>query len=97
MEYIYYVYIMTNKRNNVLYTGFTDDLESRVYQHKKRVFKGFASRYNINKLVYYEEFDDVYDAKNREKQIKAGSRKRKIKLINGMNKQWKDLAADWGF
>jgi len=91
----YYVYIMTNQRNTTLYTGMTNNLVGRVYQHKTKVNKSFTSRYNIDKLVYYEEFNNPYDAIGREKQIKAGSRKKKIDLIEGTNPEWKDLSEDW--
>jgi putative endonuclease len=87
----YYVYIMTNKYNTVLYTGVTNDLKRRVYEHKSKLGGGFTSKYNITKLVYYEVFDDVNSAIAREKQIKGGSRQKKIDLINGMNSEWKDL------
>lgn len=87
----YYVYIMTNKWNTVLYTGVTNELSRRVYEHKEKMVDGFTKRYNITKLVYYEVFEEPYYAISREKQIKAGSRKKKIKLIEGMNPEWKDL------
>jgi putative endonuclease len=82
---------MTNKSNNVLYTGFTNDLKRRVYEHKRQVVDGFTKKYNADKLVYYEVFEDSYNAITREKQIKAGSRENKIELINNFNKEWKDL------
>ena len=87
----YYVYIMTNPRDTVLYTGITTDLKRRVYEHKKKMIDGFTKRYSINKLVYYEVFVDPENAILREKQIKAGSRKKKIGLINKMNGAWLDL------
>ncbi|MBA2124542.1 excinuclease ABC subunit C [bacterium Unc6] len=87
----YYVYIMTNKRNTVLYTGITGDLIKRVYEHKQKIAEGFTKKYNIDKLVYYAVFDDPENAITREKQIKAGPRKNKIQLIEGMNPGWKDL------
>ena len=87
----YYVYIMTNKHNTVLYTGVTNDLVRRTYEHKEKLVKGFTKKYNVNKLVYYEITDDVYSAITREKQIKAGSRKKKIDLIESMNPEWMDL------
>ena len=90
----YYVYILTNQYNTVLYTGVTNDLKRRIWQHKERSGEGFTKRYNINKLVYYEMFNDVRDALAREKQIKAGSRQKKIDLIHGMNREWHDLYAD---
>jgi len=87
----YYVYIMTNKRNTVLYTGVTNDLKRRVYEHKGKLVDGFTKKYNITKLVYYEIFQDPENAIMREKQIKAGSRQKKIDLINQMNREWQDL------
>lgn len=94
MQKHYYVYIMTNKNNTVLYTGVTSNLKVRVYQHKHKLVKGFTQRYNINKLVYTEVYDDVWDALKREKQIKAGSRQKKLDLINSNNPEWKDLSDD---
>ena len=82
---------MTNTSNNVLYTGVTSNLKKRIYEHKNKIVKGFTEKYNIDKLVYYEIFDSSLNAIIREKQIKAGSRSRKIKLIEDMNKNWKDL------
>ena len=87
----YYVYIMTNRNNTVLYTGVTNNLIRRIYEHKEKLVDGFAKKYNITKLVYYEVFGDIENAIYREKQIKAGSRQKKINLINRMNKVWRDL------
>ncbi len=87
----YYVYIMTNKRNTVLYTGVTNDLRRRVYEHREKLVDGFTRKYNIIKLVYYEIFQDPENAIIREKHLKAGSRQKKIDLINQMNKEWRDL------
>ena len=87
----YYVYIMTNKRNTVLYTGVTNDLARRVYEHKEKLADGFTKKYNIVKLVYYEVLEDIENAILREKQIKAGSRQKKIQLISNVNKEWRDL------
>ena len=86
----YYVYIMSNK-STTLYTGVTNDLEGRVYQHKCKSIEGFTKRYNITRLVYFEATDDVAVAIAREKQIKGGSRQKKIDLINSLNPEWKDL------
>ena len=94
MDKTYCVYIMTNKNNTVLYTGVTSDLKGRVYQHKEKFVSGFTKRYNITKLVYYEVCDDPYSAITREKQLKAGPRKKKEDLINGMNPEWRDLYED---
>jgi putative endonuclease len=87
----YYVYIMTNARNTVLYVGVTNDLVGRIYEHKEKLVSGFTKKYNIVKLVYYEVFDDIENAILREKQIKAGSRQKKVQLINSTNKEWRDL------
>ncbi|MDX1828780.1 MAG: GIY-YIG nuclease family protein [Lutibacter sp.] len=92
-----YVYFMTNKNNKVIYIGVTSNIIERVYQHKTRVYKGFTSKYNCEKLVYFEEFNDINQAINREKQLKAGNRNNKVKLIEGMNPQWNDLSNDWIF
>ena len=94
MDKIYCVYIMTNKNNTVLYTGITNDLRRRVYVHKERKVEGFTKKYNVTKLVYYEVFRDVRNAISREKQIKGGSRAKKIELINKMNAGWRDLYDD---
>ena len=87
----YCVYIITNLLNTVLYTGVTGNLVARIYHHKNKSVSSFSSKYNLNKLVYYEVYEEVNLAIAREKQIKAGSRKKKIDLINGFNPQWKDL------
>ena len=91
MDKLYFVYILTNQRHTVLYTGVTSDLKARVYQHREKLLPGFSSRYNVFKLVYYEAFQDVTAAVTREKQIKAGSRQRKMDLINSQNPEWRDL------
>jgi len=87
----YYVYIMTNKNNRVLYTGVTSNFKKRVYEHKEKFVDGFTKKYNVSKLVYFEVFEDPENAILREKKIKAGSRQKKIDLINSMNKEWADL------
>ena len=87
----YCVYIMTNIHNTVLYTGVTNDLQRRVLEHKSGTGSKFTGKYNVSKLVYFECGDDVNTAIFREKQIKAGSRKKKIDLVNSMNSEWKDL------
>lgn len=92
MSYEYYVYIMTNKFNRVLYTGVTNDLERRIYEHKNGINKGFTSKYNVNKLLYYEESDDIDSAICREKQIKGWLRKKKVRLIKTTNPTWRDLS-----
>jgi putative endonuclease len=87
-----YFYIMTNTHHTILYSGATNDLYKRVQEHKKGMFvNSFTSRYNICKLIYFEIFSIVEDAFKREKQIKGGSRKKKIALIEGNNPEWKDL------
>ena len=91
MSRSYYVYIMTNKGNGVLYTGITRDLVKRVFQHKEKLMEGFTSRYNASKLVYFETYHDPESAIKREKQLKSGSREKKIRLIRRMNPEWKDL------
>lgn len=90
----YYVYIMTNVIG-MLYTGITNDLERRVYEHKNKLLKGFTSRYNLNKLVYFESTDDVTAAIAREKQIKGWLRKKRGALIDRLNPKWEDLSKDW--
>ncbi len=87
----YYVYILANSTNVALYTGVTNDLKRRVYEHKERFVNGFPERYEINKLVYYEIFNDPENAILREKQLKSGSRAAKNKLIESMNPEWNDL------
>jgi len=82
---------MTNKINTVLYTGVTSDLKRRIWEHKEKALKGFTRKYNINKLVYFEIFNDPENAILREKRIKAGSRNKKIELIKEINPEWKDL------
>ena len=88
---LYCVYIMTNKNNTVLYTGVTNDLKKRAWQHREKLVEGFTKRYNVTKLIYYEVSSDVQAAIAREKQIKAGSRQKKIDLVNSMNREWRDL------
>jgi len=83
--------IMTNKYNNVLYTGVTSNIFKRVNEHKEKIVAGFTSQYNVTKLVYYEEHETMPEAIAREKQIKGGSRQKKIDLINSKNPEWKDL------
>ncbi|HEY9001675.1 MAG TPA: GIY-YIG nuclease family protein [Mucilaginibacter sp.] len=94
-NHVYYVYILANKVNTVFYTGVTSDLEGRIWQHKQKVYKGFTSRYECNRLVYYEEFQWIQDAIAREKQIKGGSRQKKIDLIVASNPGWNDLSEGW--
>jgi putative endonuclease len=89
----FFVYIITNKNNTVLYTGVTSNLIKRIHEHKNKLADGFSKRYNLEKLVYYEIFDDSYNAIAREKQIKAGRRAKKIELIDSFNSSWSDLYA----
>jgi putative endonuclease len=91
---VYCVYILTNQRNTVLYTDVTGDLRARVHQHREKLLPGFTRRYNVFKLVYYEAGHDPAGAIAREKQIKAGSRQKKIDLINRINPEWRDLYSE---
>ncbi|NEP09397.1 MAG: GIY-YIG nuclease family protein [Symploca sp. SIO2C1] len=90
----YYVYILTNY-SKTLYTGVTNNLHRRVYEHKKKLIPGFTQKYNINQLVYYEETSEVIEAISREKQIKGWLRAKKIALIESKNPEWFDLSVDW--
>ena len=87
----FYVYILANRTNLVLYTGVTNDLVRRVTEHREKLVDGFTKRYKVDKLVYYEVCDYAYTAISREKQIKAGSRADKERLITAMNREWTDL------
>ncbi|HEY9195083.1 MAG TPA: GIY-YIG nuclease family protein [Mucilaginibacter sp.] len=91
----YSVYIIANQSNTVLYTGVTNDLRNRVSEHKLKIFKGFTATYNCNKLVYFEDFQWIQDAIAREKQLKAGSRQKKIDLIIIENPLWRNLSDGW--
>ena len=91
----YYVYILTNKANRVLYIGVTNDLKKRIYQHKNRLVKGFTKKYNLTKLVYYEATNDAYEAIKREKQLKNWHRDWKMNLIKQLNPGWQDLSAEF--
>ena len=95
MERQYCIYILSNKNNTVLYTGVTNNLPRRIYEHKAKLVDSFTKRYNLNKLVYYEVFDQVEYAILREKQIKGGSRAKKIALIIAMNPKWLDLSLEF--
>jgi putative endonuclease len=90
----YYVYILTSP-SGTLYTGLTNNLERRVYQHKNKLVDGFTKKYNVTRLVYFETFHDVRDAIAREKQIKSWRRSKKIDLIKSLNPKWQDLSEDW--
>ena len=87
----YYVYILSNDRNTVLYVGSSSNLKARVYHHKHKLISGFTKKYNVHKLVYFEKFESKDQAVQREKQIKNGSRQKKIKLIESQNKDWQDF------
>ena len=93
--YNFYVYMMTNRWKSVLYTGVTNNLETRVWQHKNRVKEGFTKRYNCDRLVYFELYQDVRDAIVRETQIKKWSRAKKDALIAPTNPEWRDLSEGW--
>lgn len=87
--------MMTNWNNRVLYTGVTNNLERRLYEHRNKINKCFTEKYKINKLVYYEYADDIKSAIEREKQIKSWRREKKNKLVASMNPEWKDLSEEW--
>jgi len=88
----YYVYLLTNWNNRVMYVGMTNNLERRVYEHKKKLVSGFTKKYNINKLVYFEETSDVNAALSREKEIKKWRREKKDSLVLNVNPEWRDLS-----
>ncbi|MFC2696284.1 MAG: GIY-YIG nuclease family protein [Candidatus Absconditicoccaceae bacterium] len=87
-----YVYILSNKRNGTLYVGVTSNLVKRIFEHKEKVVNGFSAKYNLDLLVYYEEWGNIEEAIQREKQLKAGNRKKKLGLIESINPDWKDLS-----
>ncbi len=91
MDRQYCVYILTNAASSVLYTGVTNDLRTRVHQHRSKAARGFTATYNVDRLVYYETTSDVRSAIQREKQIKGGSRRKKMALIDEFNPSWVDL------
>jgi len=93
--YQFWIYCMSNTYNNVLYIGVTNDLYRRVLEHKSKLIKGFTYRYNCDKLVYYEKFEDINEAIRRETQLKNWRREWKNKLIETINPNWEDLAKDW--
>lgn len=92
MNYKYFIYIVTNWNNKVMYIGVTNNLIRRIYEHKNKLIEGFTKRYNVNKLVYYEEYADIRLAIAREKELKKWRREKKNKLVESMNKEWKDLS-----
>ena len=91
----YYTYILTNWNNQVMYIGVTNNLERRILEHKNGIVKGFTSKYNINKLVYYEYTSDINAAIAREKQLKGWKRSKKNELVESTNPEWKDISEDW--
>ena len=91
----FYVYLLSNQHHTVFYTGFTNDLERRVFEHKNQLRKSFTQRYNIYKLLYFEEFTSADEAKHREIQIKKYTRQFKRNLINSINPEWRDLSEDF--
>ena len=95
MEKTYYVYLLTNWNNQVMYVGVTNDLERRIYEHRNKLVDGFTKKYNVKKLVYFETASDVLAAIEREKQIKKWRREKKNQLVIEMNPEWKDLSLEW--
>ena len=95
MEKISYVHMMGSASRRALYTGVTADLNKRVFEHKNNLIDGFTSKYKCHRLVYFETFNNVVDAIAREKEIKGWRREKKTKLVESLNPEWKDLAADW--
>jgi len=91
----YYIYLMTNWNHRVMYVGVTNDLVRRVYEHKNKLMEGFTSRYNINKLVYFENTEDIHTALAREKEIKRWRREKKDALVQALNSDWRDLSEDF--
>jgi len=94
-QHCYYVYLVTNKNDKVMYVGVTNILERRVYEHKMKMLPGFTEKYNVNKLVYFEETPDVCAAIAREKEIKKWRREKKNNLVVAVNPEWKDLSDGW--
>lgn len=94
---MYCVYILTNKNNTVLYIGVTGNLPGRIYQHQNEILQGFSSRYKLHKLVYYEVWEDAYNAISREKQLKKWNRAWKERLISEKNPSWRNLSEELGF
>ena len=91
----YFVYLLTNWNNKVIYVGVTNDLERRLYEHKNKLIKGFTEKYNLNKLVYFEETNDILSAITREKEIKKWRREKKNQLVERCNAKWEDLSLKW--
>ena len=95
MSKTYYVYLVTNWNNKVLYIGVTNNLERRLYEHKNKLVKGFTEKYNVNKLVYFEQSSDIESAITREKEIKKWRREKKNDLVESVNKKWNHLSKQW--
>lgn len=95
MAETYYVYILSSKRNGTLYIGVTNDLERRLYEHRNNLIEGFTNKYNVHRLVYFEDVNDIQSALQREKQLKRWTRKWKLELIEKVNPEWRDLANDF--
>ncbi len=91
----YYVYLLSNWNNKVLYIGVTNNLERRIVEHRQKLIPGFTEKYNVNKLVYFEQTNDVISALGREKQLKKWRREKKNALVNSVNPSWQDLSAGW--
>ena len=91
----YYIYILASQKNGTLYIGVTNDLERRVLEHKQKINEGFTSKYDVNRLVYFESFQYINDAVLREKRLKKWNRQWKINLIEEENFEWNDLSEDW--
>ena len=94
-QHQYYIYMLSSRNNKVLYVGMTNNLQRRMYEHKHHLVEGFTDKYNVTKLVYFEETSDVNAAIEREKQLKKWRREKKNKLIESMNPNWNDLSDDW--
>jgi len=94
-DHNYYVYILTNWNNRIVYTGVTNNLERRLFEHKNKLLEGFTKKYNLNKLVYYETTSDIHSAIEREKEIKNWRREKKNRLVETSNPEWKDLSMEW--
>ncbi len=94
-RYRYYVYLLTNWNNKVMYVGVTNNFERRLYEHKNKLVKGFTEKYNVHKLVYYEETPDITVALTREKEIKKWRREKKNQLVIAINPEWRDLSEQW--
>ena len=94
-DHNYYIYILTNWNNKVMYIGMTNDLEHRIYEHKNKLLEGFTKKYNVTKLVYFEHTSDVNSAIAREKELKKWRREKKNNLVISLNPEWKDLSEEW--